>query len=126
MVFKENMNKAVALPDANFIENAGKLKIYQYPNFKLSDIEESSSISLLVVGQTGSGKTTLVNSFINALMGIKITDDFKYKIIIENFNHSQAFSMTDDANIYNIKPHGDSPAIKIIDTPGFGETRGIA
>ena len=126
MVSKKIIEKAVPLPDAKFIENAGKLKIYQYPNVKLSDIEESSSISLLVVGQTGSGKTTLLNAFINALMGIKITDDFRYKIIIENFNHSQAFSMTDDVNIYNIKPHGNNPAIKIIDTPGFGDTRGIA
>ena len=34
--------------------------------------------------------------------------------------------MTDDVNIYNIKPHGNIPFIKIIDTPGFGDTRGIA
>ena len=59
-------------------------------------------------------------------MGIKITDDFRNKIIIKNFNHSQAFSMTDDVNIYSIKPHGNIPSIKIIDTPGFGDTRGIA
>ena len=119
--------KNTPLKDAKLIENIGHLKIYQYPKVTLSDIEESRAISLLVVGQTGSGKTTLLNAFINALMDIEITDDFRYKIIIENFNHSQAFSMTDSVNnIYNIKPQGDLPPIKIIDTPGFGNTRGIA
>ena len=118
--------KNIPLPGSKLIGNIGKLKIYQYPEVKLNDFEESSAISLLVVGQTGSGKTTLLNAFINAIMGIQITDDFRYKIIIENFNHSQAFSMTDSVNIYNIKPNGNLPAIKIIDTPGFGDTRGIA
>ena len=58
-------------------------------------------------------------------MDIKINDDFRYEIIHENMNHSQAFSMTDSVNVYNIKPIGNLPAIKIIDTPGFGDTRGI-
>ena len=118
--------KNAPIEGSKLIENIGKLKIYQYPEVKLTDIEESQAISLLVVGQTGSGKTTLLNAFINALLDIQITDDFRYKIIIENFNHSQAYSMTDSVNIYNIKPQRNIPAIKIIDTPGFGDTRGIA
>ena len=104
----------------------GNLDIYKYPQVIFTDMEESKAISLLVVGQTGSGKTTLLNAFINALMDIEITDNFRYKIIIENFNHSEAFSMTDSVNVYNIKPTGDLPPIKIIDTPGFWNTRGIA
>ena len=120
------IEKNTPIEGSEEIGKIGHLKIYKYPNIKLSDVEESSSISLLVVGQTGSGKTTLLNAFINALMDIKITDDFRYKIIVENYNHSQAFSMTKSVNIYNIKPHGNIPAIKIIDTPGFGDTSGIA
>ena len=118
--------KNTPLKDAKLIENIGHLKIYQYPKVTLSDIEESRAISLLVVGQTGSGKTTLLNAFINALMDIEITDDFRYKIIIENFSHSQAFRMNDSVNIYNIKPQGNLPPIKLIDTLGFGDARGIA
>ena len=120
------IKKNTPISGATLIENIGKLKIYKYPQIKLNDLEESSAFSLLVVGQTGSGKTTLLNTFINAVMGIKIKDDFRYKIIIENFNHSQALRMIDDDNIYNIKPHGNIPSIKIIDTLGFGDTRGIA
>ena len=122
---EENTQKNIPIEGAKEIGAKGKLKIYEYPSAKLSDIEEASAISLLVVGQTGSGKTTLLNAFINALMDIKINDDFRYEIIHENMNHSQAFSMTDSVNVYNIKPIGNLPAIKIIDTPGFGDTRGI-
>jgi hypothetical protein len=34
--------------------------------------------------------------------------------------------MTDDVNIYNKKHNGNKPAIKIIDTPGIRDQRGIA
>ena len=38
----------------------------------------------MVVGQTGSSKTTLIDSFINYLLGIKLEDNFRYKIINED------------------------------------------
>ena len=119
------IKKNIPIEGPKLIRNIEKLKLYENPTIKLTDIEESSSISLLVVGQTGSGKTTLLNAFINALIDIQITNDFRYKIIIEKFEHSEAFSMTDDVNIYNIKPIGNRPSIIIIDTPGFDDTRGI-
>ena len=100
---EENTQKNIPIEGTKEIGAKGKLKIYEYPSAKLSDIEEASAISLLVVGQTGSGKTTLLNAFINALMDIKINDDFRYEIIHENMNHSQAFSMTDSINIYKYK-----------------------
>jgi hypothetical protein len=40
-----------------------KLKIYEYPTIKLTDIEESSSISLLVLGKTWKRQ----NNFIKCL-----------------------------------------------------------
>ena len=83
------IKKNTPISGATLIENIGKLKIYKYPQIKLNDLEESSAISLSVAGQIGSGKTTLLNTFINAVMGIKITDDFRYKIIIKNFNHDR-------------------------------------
>ncbi|EDR23012.1 hypothetical protein, conserved [Entamoeba dispar SAW760] len=106
----------------------GKLKIYLYPNEEFNTIDESDAIAILVVGQTGSGKTTLLNSFVNAICGIKITDDFRYIIINEdNLEQSkdQSKSQTSEVTIYNIKRTKRTPPIKIIDTPGFGDTRGI-
>jgi len=46
----------------------------------------------MVVGETGSGKTTLLNSFINFLLGVKINDDYRYKIIFEKGNKTQSNS----------------------------------
>ncbi|EDR22707.1 hypothetical protein EDI_320040 [Entamoeba dispar SAW760] len=106
----------------------GKLKIYLYPNEPFNQIDESEAIAILVVGETGSGKTTLLNSFVNALYGIKITDDFRYIIINEDNlkqNRDQSKSQTSEVTIYNIKRTKRTPPIKIIDTPGFGDTRGI-
>ncbi|BFU21273.1 Zeta toxin/Type II/IV secretion system protein/Elongation factor Tu GTP binding domain/Septin/AIG1 family/50S ribosome-binding GTPase, putative [Entamoeba histolytica] len=106
----------------------GMLKIYLYPNEPFNQKDESDAIAILVVGQTGSGKTTLLNSFVNALYGIKITDDFRYIIINEDNlkqNKDQSISQTSQVTIYNIKRTKRTPPIKIIDTPGFGDTRGI-
>ena len=114
----KSINKNNPISGTKLLENKGKLKIYQYPNERLNDSEESSSINILLVGETGSGKTTLLNSFINILMDIQITDDFRYIL-------SQDTKETDSINIYNIKPHGNIPAIKIIDSAGFGSIKGI-
>ena len=114
----KSINKNNPISGTKLLGNKGKLKFYQYPNERLNDSEESSSINILLVGETGSGKTTLLNSIINILMDIQITDDFRYIL-------SQDTKETDSINIYNIKPHGNIPAIKIIDSPGFGSIKGI-
>jgi len=33
--------------------------------------------------------------------------------------------MTDSVNIYYIPPINGHPGIKLVDTPGFGDTRGV-
>lgn len=101
------------------------LKIYKYPEIKFNDEEELRAISLMVVGQTGSGKTTLLNSFINYLLQVQIDDDFRYKIIFEENDGDQSKSVTQNVNIYRIAAHGKFPPIKIIDSPGYGDTGGI-
>ena len=107
------------------VSNINGLKIYKYPEVKFTDEDDLRAISLMVVGQTGSGKTTLLNSFVNYLLGIQLEDDFRYKIIFEENDVEQSKSVTQNVNIYNIAAHGRFPPIKIIDTPGYGDTRGI-
>ena len=65
----------------------------------------------MVVGQTGCGKTTLLNSFINYLLGIEIDDDFRYEIIHESFGTSQSISQTLEVIVYNIKGINGLPPI---------------
>ena len=70
-------------------------------------------------------KITLFNSFVNALLGVEMNDNFRFTIISENFNKSQAFSQTTEVKYYNIRSIGNYKPVKIIDTPGYGDTRGI-
>jgi len=40
--------------------------------------------NFVVVGVTGAGKTTLINAFINFLMGVGYKTKFRYKLIDES------------------------------------------
>ena len=119
-VKSEPIPKSIKLP-----KKKGFSQLYLYPKIKFTQEDDAASISMMVVGQTGSGKTTLLNSLVNYIMGIKYDDDFRYVIIDENTGKNQAQSQTSDVNIYCIQKTKNFPPIKIIDTPGFGDTRGI-
>ena len=100
-------------------------KYYLYPSQKFSEDEEIKCKTIMFIGETGSGKTTLLNSLVNFLTGIQYEDKFRYIIINEEDQKDNAVSHTTNVNIYYIKSHNNYPPIKIIDTPGFGDTRGI-
>ncbi len=40
-------------------------------------------------------------------------------------NKAQALSQTDEVKSYEIEAYGGRPALIVIDTPGFGDTRGL-
>ena len=124
-VTKVPVKKNVPINGSKFVSKKGDLDIYLYPKIKLSDIEKTQAIVFMVVGQTGCGKTTLLNSFINYILGIQIEDNFRYEIIHEQFGTSQSVSQTNDVTVYNIKGTNGFPPIQIVDTPGYGDTRGI-
>ena len=110
---------------SKLIERIGNIDIYLYPNTKFNPEEDANSKSIILLGQTGTGKTTLINRLINYLTGIKFEDKFRYKIIEEEPNRNRSESQTSEVNIYYIHSHNGYPQIKIIDTPGFGDARGI-
>jgi len=83
---------------------------------------------ILVVGATGSGKTTLINGMINYILGVKFSDEYRLKLIIEATEGNQANSQTSMITSYTIHHQKDMLVpytLTIIDTPGFGDTRGI-
>ncbi|XP_022095664.1 uncharacterized protein LOC110981926 [Acanthaster planci] len=84
----------------------------------------------MLVGATGVGKSTLINTMINYILGVKWEDDFRFKIVDKRVEgpQSQAHSQTQVIAAYTIhsNEHHTIPyTLTIIDTPGFGDTRGI-
>ncbi|XP_072115069.1 uncharacterized protein [Mobula birostris] len=85
--------------------------------------------TVMVLGATGSGKTTLINGMINYILDVKWEDDFRYKLIHEETGQSQAESQTSSITAYELHHQvgfKTDYSLTIIDTPGFGDTRGIS
>ncbi|XP_047425068.1 uncharacterized protein LOC124996278 [Mugil cephalus] len=83
--------------------------------------------TILLVGESGSGKSTLVNSLVNYTMGVKFEDEVWFQIVEEE-ERSQSESQTSDVIVYQIFGfEGETLpySLTIIDTPGYGDTRGI-
>ena len=82
---------------------------------------------VMVVGATGAGKSTLINGFVNYILGVEWKDPFRFKLIDDGIG-SQAHSETKSIITYTIYKQEGSPfphTLTIIDTPGFGDMEGI-
>uniref|UniRef100_A0A3Q2V040 Fibronectin type-III domain-containing protein n=1 Tax=Haplochromis burtoni TaxID=8153 RepID=A0A3Q2V040_HAPBU len=92
--------------------------------------EESTRLNrtIILFGAIGSGKSTLIDGMINYIVGVEWGNGFRFKFINEDQSTSRAHSQTSEVTVYKIN-HQDGFQIPfsltIIDTPGFGDTRGI-
>ncbi|XP_041667013.1 uncharacterized protein LOC121525212 [Cheilinus undulatus] len=91
--------------------------------------------TILLVGETGSGKSTLINSLVNYAMGVEWEDNVWFDIIEEKKSQpenpeekdDQSKSQTSDVVVYEIFGFEDRTlpySLTVIDTPGYGDTRG--
>ena len=106
-----------------------KLKKFEYGKTHFAKSKKKEKVVMLV-GATGSGKTTHINSMINYYFGVEYEDNFRFKLITEEDNgkRNQAHSQTSWITAYTIlhqKGFKVDYTLTIVDTPGFGATRGI-
>ena len=98
--------------------------------------EFKEEVNILIIGQTGSGKTTFLNGVANYLFDVKWEDDFRLVIVADGEEgqqygkgqNTQAKSQTDDVTAYTFPWQPDCPvpfSVTLIDTPGFGDVRGM-
>ena len=82
------------------------------------------------MGETGTGKTTLLDAFVNYLTNMNFEDQWRYKLVDENDIKDKANgeSQTSIITDYFVNFHRESGTeinIRIVDTPGLGDTKGI-
>lgn len=88
--------------------------------------------TIMLVGATGAGKSTLIDGFVNYIMNVKWDDDFRFSLVDllpeESAKKTEAESRTEWITTYKINYMEGSKihyTLNLIDTPGFGDTRGI-
>ncbi|XP_062408008.1 uncharacterized protein LOC134099233 [Sardina pilchardus] len=85
--------------------------------------------TIMVLGATGAGKSTLLNGMINYILDVKWEDNYRFKLVDEgDITASQAHSQTSEVTVYKLNYHDEFKclySLTIVDTPGFGDTRGI-
>ncbi|XP_057304654.1 uncharacterized protein LOC130641733 isoform X2 [Hydractinia symbiolongicarpus] len=133
------------------IKEENGLELYKLP-VKLIDSDPTNKLRLyelgrvnpwksnkyiMMAGMTGAGKSLLINNIINYVYGVTYRDKFRFQLIVDeeeikergpNASRSKAESMTSWVSSFVL--HHDEGfrinySLTIIDTPGFGDTRGI-
>ncbi|KAK2913240.1 hypothetical protein QQF64_031093 [Cirrhinus molitorella] len=102
------------------LDDNGKVRKWTYGS---KDTSKPNKIVLLV-GETGVGKTTLINTMVNYLLRVKFEDEIWYEITEEPVR-DQAESQTSEITMYEVFPENSPISLTIIDTPGYGDTRGL-
>ncbi|KAI4887136.1 hypothetical protein NFI96_030940 [Prochilodus magdalenae] len=102
------------------LDKNGKIRKWTFGE-KLGIIQNST---ILVVGETETGKTTLINTMVNYFLGVKFEDKVWFEITEEK-KRDQTETQTSEVTVYEIISKERLSSLTIIDTPGYGDTRGI-
>ncbi|XP_021325915.2 uncharacterized protein [Danio rerio] len=81
--------------------------------------------TILMVGETGTGKTKLINTMVNYMLGVEREDKVWFEITDDQSDRSSAHSQTSIITVYGFYLEESPMDLTIIDTPGYGDTRGV-
>ncbi|XP_038574884.1 uncharacterized protein si:ch73-170d6.2 [Micropterus salmoides] len=105
-----------------------QIKVFGCRSFSFGKESAKRNRTIMVLGATGAGKSTLINGMINYILGVEWEDSYRFKLVDEDQSKSQAESQTSEVTVYKINHHEGFKteySLTIVDTPGFGDTRGI-
>ncbi|PNP59433.1 hypothetical protein THARTR1_00923 [Trichoderma harzianum] len=92
-----------------------------------STTDRTNTIVVVFAGTSGHGKSTEINAFISYLLGGE-PDDSARIMVIDDRNANQAQSVTQYVTCYCIRPLSplfEGKTLVIVDTPGYGDSRGV-
>ncbi|XP_016115645.1 uncharacterized protein [Sinocyclocheilus grahami] len=81
--------------------------------------------TILLVGETGTGKTTLINTMVNYMLGVQREDKVWFEITDDQSDRTSVHSQTSSITVYGFYLQESLIHLTIIDTPGYGDTRGV-
>ncbi|KTF86010.1 hypothetical protein cypCar_00037859 [Cyprinus carpio] len=81
--------------------------------------------TILMAGEIETGKSTLINTMINYMLGVKREDKVWFEITDDQSDRTSAHSQTSSVTVYEFYLQESPIDLTIIDTPGYGDTRGV-
>ncbi len=128
---KDLIKKSILIEDGNparyhlqtRTDNLNQSELYRKMTFGERDKNKPHK-SILMVGETGTGKTTLINTMINYILGVQREDKVWFEITDDQSDRTSVHSQTSIITIYGFYLQKSPMHLTIIDTPGYGDTRG--
>ncbi|ELU38679.1 AIG1 domain-containing protein [Rhizoctonia solani AG-1 IA] len=87
--------------------------------------EDKNSITIVMVGETGCGKTAFMSLLQNLFQGRSALELEDLHDKTTDSNLKKSCSQTEKAKLYELKTPGGEFTIRMLDTPGLGDSRGL-